>query len=168
MTLATHAAAGAAIAVILPASLPLVFFAAMASHYALDAIPHRDYDLNSFVEDENNSLNNDIVINRVFAFDLLKLTVDICLGLALALAVVFFIHPAGLLIVLAGVIGGMLPDGLQFIYMRSRSRFLSYFQRFHEFIHAKKELEVSVPAGLGLQAVVVALIFLVSYFWFMI
>ena len=45
MTLTPHSIVGAAIANLMPENPELGFAIAWASHYALDTIPHREYDI---------------------------------------------------------------------------------------------------------------------------
>lgn len=140
MILATHAIAGAALAAAMPDRPILAFTAGAASHFLLDAIPHWDYKLRSSRKDEDNPLNNDIVIGRYFWFDLIKIGTDALLGLILSW---LFFHSffadhgqLGLLTFIAGAIGGLLPDALQFAYFKLRSPWLTALQRFHYWIHA--------------------------------
>ena len=87
MTLTTHGIVGAAAARAFGWHPLAAFLAAMASHYLLDAIPHWHYHLRSERRDPSNYLNNDIVVDKSFAFDFLKLAFDGCLGFFLSFAI---------------------------------------------------------------------------------
>lgn len=139
MTLTAHAITGAALASLVP-DQPLVgFVIGFASHFVLDAIPHWDYKLNSKKEDSNNHMNDDMVINKDFLKDILKISFDGILGLLLSLIVFNFYFKFPTLVVLSGVIGAMMPDALQFVYMKWRHEPLISLQKFHLWIHADKK-----------------------------
>ena len=165
MILATHTIAGAALAAVMPNRPILAFTAGAASHFLLDAIPHWDYKLRSKREDESNPLNNDIVIDRDFRFDLIKIGVDALVGLALGW---FFFHQfflghgsLGLLTFVAGITGGLLPDLLQFAYFKLRSPWLTALQRFHYWIHADHDRKLKPLVGIPLQVLLIATIVLI-------
>jgi len=136
MILTNHAIVGAALAGLTPQQ-PLTGFAiGFLSHFLLDAIPHWDYELHSRKRDENNPINDDIVLGKAFVKDILKVGLDGTVGLLLSLFLfAYFLHYS-LIDVLAGAIGAMLPDALQFVYMKWRHEPLVSLQRFHLWIHA--------------------------------
>ena len=145
MTLTAHAITGAALASLVP-DQPLVGFAVgFISHFVLDAIPHWDYKLNSKKEDGNNHMNDDMVINKNFIKDILKISFDGILGLLLSLIVFNFYFKFSTFVVLSGVIGAMMPDALQFVYMKWRHEPLISLQKFHLWIHADKKIIEKLP-----------------------
>ena len=146
MTLTAHAITGAALASLVP-DQPLVGFAVgFISHFVLDAIPHWDYKLSSKKEDGNNHMNDDMVINKNFIKDILKISFDGILGLLFAYFIfVFFILNFLPLLFLSGVIGAMMPDALQFVYMKWRHEPLISLQKFHLWIHADKKIIEKLP-----------------------
>ena len=167
MILATHAIAGAALAAIMPDRPILAFTAGVASHFLLDAIPHWDYELRSKQEDKNNPLNNDMIIGRDFWLDLIKLGADTFLGLGLGwlfFQSFFLDHGAlGFLTFVAGAIGGLLPDALQFAYFKLRppaGGWLTTLQRFHYWIHADHDHKLEPIIGIISQAFIVAVVVL--------
>ncbi len=139
MTLLTHAIVGAAVGKVIGKSniwFGIIF--AFLSHFAVDAIRHGHYSLRSKYKDENNPLNNDILINKSFLFDLLKIGADFFLGLIFAQ--LFFNGPnleINWTIALYAFFG-TLPDALQFAYFKIRKEPLTTLQRFHLFCHSKK------------------------------
>lgn len=165
MILATHAITGAAFAAVMPDRPILAFTTGVMSHFLLDAIPHWDYELRSKREDASNPLNNDMIINREFWFDLIKLGADTFVGIGLGW---LFFHQfftnygsLGLLTFAAGVIGGLLPDALQFAYFKFRSPALTALQRFHYSIHADHARKLKPLVGVVTQALIVVAIILV-------
>ncbi len=142
MILTTHSIVGSALAKVATANPVLAFAIGMSSHYILDSLPHWEYHLGSATHDPNNRLNDDMVIGKNFVFDLIKIGFDFSLGLALSL--LFFYdsnQPSSLFIVLAGVAGGVMPDFLQFVYMKIRREPLVSLQKFHDFFHTALKLK---------------------------
>ena len=145
MTLTAHAITGAALASLVP-DQPLVGFAVgFISHFVLDAIPHWDYKLSSKKEDGNNHMNDDMVINKNFIKDILKISFDGILGLLFAYFIFVFYFKFSTFVVLSGVIGAMMPDALQFVYMKWRHEPLISLQKFHLWIHADKKIIEKLP-----------------------
>lgn len=166
MILATHAIAGAALAAIMPDRPAFAFAAGVASHFLLDAVPHWDYKLRSIRKDEKNPLNNDIVINSDFRFDLIKIGGDALAGLGLGWLFFhsFFTGQLGLLTFAMGAGGGLLPDLLQFAYFKLRSPWLTALQRFHRWIHADRARKLNPLVGIATQVLLVATIVLAVKF----
>ncbi len=145
MTLTAHAITGAALASLVP-DQPLVGFAVgFISHFVLDAIPHWDYKLSSKKEDGNNHMNDDMVINKNFIKDILKISFDGILGLLFAYFIFVFYFKFSTFVILSGVIGAMMPDALQFVYMKWRHEPLISLQKFHLWIHADKKIIEKLP-----------------------
>lgn len=141
MILATHAVAGAAVANLFPGHPVLGFVAGFASHFFLDAIPHWHYKLHSHSNETGHPMDSDILLNKEFPLDLLKMSCDALLGIGIA---VYFFHvtsPYFLSLTLLGAAAGMLPDALQFAYFKWRHEPLVTLQRFHVWIHATKGLD---------------------------
>lgn len=155
MTLATHAIIGAAAASVAPANIALAFIYAFASHFLIDAIPHWDYRLRSKTKNEDDPLQEDMAIGRAFFVDCLKIGGDALFGAAFVL---FFFRPFSQpfqSVIFAGILGGILPDGLQFLYYKFRREPLYSLQRFHIRIHAKKRLRNRPVLGIALQTALV-------------
>lgn len=140
MILAKHAIAGAAVASLTP-NEPLIGFATgFLSHFILDAIPHWDYSLDSKKEDENNPMNDDMIINRAFTKDLLKISFDGIVGILVSYLIFYFFLKISVVVILCGAIGAMIPDALQFVYMKWRHEPFVSLYRFHLWIHSDKKL----------------------------
>lgn len=151
MVLATHAMIGAAVANIFPAHPVLGFFAGFTSHFLADAIPHWHYPLTTTKGDKNDLMNADMVINKHFPFDLLKISIDALLGIGCAFFFFGVSYPYLFSATLLGAAGGMLPDALQFAYWKWRHEPLTSLQRFHLWVHAKRRLDDRPILGPALQ-----------------
>ncbi|KKW35846.1 hypothetical protein A2852_02615 [Candidatus Adlerbacteria bacterium RIFCSPHIGHO2_01_FULL_54_23] len=162
MTLTTHALVGTAAAALFPAQPYLAFSAAFASHFAIDAIPHWDYGkwlLRSIVEDKVNPLATDMIIGKDFMRDLIVIGADAALGVAASLFIFsFWLFAVPPEIVLIGVVAGILPDPLQFVYYKTRWFIFEPLQRFHIWIQWKQLEDIPPPLGAGLQAALVAIV----------
>jgi|SRR6185312_11319873 hypothetical protein len=153
MILSTHAVVGAAIASLFPSHPVLAIAAAFASHFAIDAIPHWDYPLQS-IAIGNGADNRRLKIDAALVRDLGLVGFDAFAGLALAM--LLFATPATAWIIALGAVAGMLPDPLQFahsIYPREPLRSL---QHFHSWIHSKRKLRWRL--GISSQATFAALV----------
>src|SRR3989344_5616837 len=141
MTLSAHAIVGASIASIIPSHPVLGFVTGFASHFLLDAIPHWDYFLFSRKEDNDDEMNNDMIMNKYLILDLLRVSSDAIIGVIIVLFL-FGISDRHLIWApLLGMIGGMAPDALQFVYFKWRHEPMISLQRFHLWIHSKKRLD---------------------------
>ena len=112
MILATHAIVGAAIASQIPNHPVIALLAGIASHFAIDAIPHWDYPLRSIRSIANKG--SPLTLDKGFLVDLSLIALDGLAGLALAFSL--FAQPSSLLTILLGALGGMLPDPLRFVH----------------------------------------------------
>jgi hypothetical protein len=162
MTLTTHAIAGAAIASVLPSHPILGFTVGFASHFLLDSIPHWDYSLRSTKKDPNNSMNDDMVINKNFVFDLFKIGFDVALGLIIVLFLFGISNFHLVWMPIWGAIGAITPDALQFVYFKWRHEPFVSLQRFHIGIQRNKQLNNYPVLGILLQTIVIVFLVVVS------
>lgn len=153
MTLGTHAIVGASVASLVPAHPVLAFILGFASHFVLDAIPHWDYSLRSLEKGKGGRLDVDMVLNKAFVGDLVRISFDALLGLSIAL-IAFRDAEAFPYVILLGAFAAMLPDALQFAYFKWKREPLRSLQRFHMFIHAEGRIH-DAARGILLQLVVV-------------
>ena len=156
MILATHAVVGAAIASLIPDHPLGAFLAGVASHFAIDAIPHWDYPLRSMFRGADKGAP--LALDRGLVIDFSLIALDAFAGLALAIWL--FATPATMLTIVMGIFGGILPDPLQFAHRLYPYEPLRSLQRFHQWIHSKTKL--GWPLGVTTQAafaLVVALAF---------
>jgi len=153
MTLATHAVVGAGVASAFGLMPGGAFCAGFASHFLLDRLPHWDYELKSATINKVDPLKSTWTINRQATRDFIKISFDLLLGFSLAL--IFFAgNGQGYwLSILFGAFGGMLPDGLQFLYLKLRREPLTLFFRFHSLMHSSIKIK-NTFWGLFLTALV--------------
>jgi hypothetical protein len=152
MILSTHAVVGGAIASFMPGHPALAFAVGAASHFAIDAIPHVDYPLYSITV--KRSAPSAMIFNWLLVQDLGLIALDACVGLALTLWL--YASPGATTAVLAGALGAMLPDSLQFVQKLYPREPLRSLQRFHVWIHTKRTL--NWPLGVSSQLSFVALV----------
>ena len=152
MILSTHAIVGGAIASLMPGHPALAFVVGVASHFAIDAIPHVDYPLHSITV--RRSAASALTLNWLLVQDLSLITLDACVGLAIVLCL--YASPGAIIAVLAGALGAMLPDPLQVLQKLYPREPLRSLQRFHGWMHTKRRL--SWPLGVISQLSFVALV----------
>jgi hypothetical protein len=137
MILSTHAIVGGAIASLLPSHPVLTAVAAFASHFAIDAIPHWDYPLQS-VSVGTAADNRRLRLNRGLLIDLLAIGLDAVAGLLLAIWL--FATSASVWVIALGAVAAMLPDPLQFLHSLHPREPLKTLQHFHSWIHTRRRL----------------------------
>ena len=154
MILATHAIVGAAVASQIPNHPITALVAGIASHFAIDAIPHWDYPLRSILR---GSKGSPLTLDKGMLVDFSLIAIDGLAGLAIALSL--FAQPSALLTILLGALGGMLPDAFQFVHRLYPREPLRTVQRFHIWIHAKQKLDwpVGIASQLAFNAAVIQL-----------
>ncbi len=159
MTLTTHAVVGASLAALIPSQPALGFAVGFVSHFLLDAIPHWDYHLKASHENKEDRLQSTLVFTRDTIIDLVKIGFDGFLGLFLPF---FFFMPQSwplAVALLCGAFGGMLPDGLQFVYYQVRREPITSLQRFHQYIHAETRLKDYWIPGLTIQVAIIVAVY---------
>ena len=162
MVLSTHVVAGAALAQLFPQNPALGFGVAFVSHFVLDMIPHWDYRLVSLEAGATGQkIDKEFKINPAFVADLMKIGADLLLGLILAFLVFYPDSKLDLLILFLGVSGALLPDFLQFVFYKFRPFWLKPLQRFHIWIHARRDFNNRPVLGIVMQVVLAAIFILV-------
>jgi hypothetical protein len=161
MTLTTHAIAGATLATLVPNYPVLGFVIGFGSHYVLDAIPHWSYSVTSLEKDKENSLNTIMIITKTSYKDLLIISLDGICGLLFSFIILNGFYHHGLLIILMGALGGMLPDFLQFCYWLWKSKLLVPLQRLHNWAHTKIKIDDKPVLGVLSQIIIIFLIVLI-------
>jgi len=136
MVLTTHIVVGSALAAPLVASgYPVLgVVAGLASHYALDMIPHWSYRLPSisFGKNRNEWHFKPNVVDIIF--DVCKIGIDVLFGLALVFFVTAPANNYTTPLLLAGL-AGILPDALQGIRLLYKKFPISQLQNFHDWWH---------------------------------
>lgn len=153
MILVTHAITGGAIGKLLPNNPVSAFILGFASHFVTDAIPHWHYPLFSVKEDKSDPMRNDMLFNKWFVVDIFNIGIDCLSGILLSL---IFFHPSltfdsSFISVLAGAVGGVAPDALQFFYWKIPNKPLIALQKFHLWIHSKIDLDSRHLIGISTQ-----------------
>jgi len=143
MILSTHAVVGAALASLMPSHPAEALAVGFASHFLVDAIPHWDYPLRSI--SLGPSARNDVRVTAARLRDLVVVGIDAFAGLAVAIGV--FGTKANLAAVMAGAVGGIIPDALQFVYTLYPRQPLTTLQRFHTWIHSNRKLGWRLGVG---------------------
>jgi hypothetical protein len=155
MILSTHAIIGAAIASLMPDHPLLGFVSGIASHFAIDAIPHWDYSLRAISAKPGASFA--MTPNWSLFRDLGLIMIDASVGLGIGLWL--YASPPGVTTVILGALGGMLPDPLQIAHKLYPREPLRSLQRFHVWIHTKRRLswQVGVSSQLSFVWLVIGL-----------
>lgn len=165
MTLASHAIAGAAVASFFPKNPVAAFVFGFLSHFVLDAVPHGHYTLRSRTHHPENPLSEDMPWGKNLFFDLVKIGADFLLGLGLG--IVLFQNPGMPVnwVIILGAIAGMAPDALQFVYWKIRREPLISLQKFHIWMHTKKNFNAKpfIFAGVELSVIIFSVL-LVGFF----
>lgn len=161
MILSTHSVIGASFAGLLATDPALAFTVGLTSHYLLDAIPHWEYELASKTNDDE--LDFKFGTTGFFS-DISKIFLDLILGLAISYYLFVTLAGFSWLVVLAGIVGGVLPDFFQFFYAEHKIKLLAVTQKIHDFFHTedrpyKKAQVKGALLQLGLVIVVVSLTF---------
>lgn len=164
MILVTHGLIGAAVGRLFPNAPAVSFIAGLTSHFILDAIPHWHYPLFSHIGNENDPINSDMVIGKKFLMDLVDIGIDFSSGIILP--ILFFQGWSGFSelspSLIAGALGGMLPDLSHFIYMKLKKEPFRLIERFHAWIHSKTYLDKRHFIGIGSQILIGAAAVLLS------
>jgi hypothetical protein len=154
LTLTTHAVVGGAIVSLMPSFPMLGLCLAFASHFLLDAIPHLDYPIRSASVDPK--IGARMRFDRALLIDTVTIGADAVLGIVLAVAL--FAAQANLLLVACGAGAAILPDALQFAYLRFRREPLASLQRFHCWIHTSNRMKRQPILGVVSQVAFVAVL----------
>ncbi len=163
MTLTTHAMVGVAAASFAPSHRVLAFSLAFLSHFLIDAIPHWDYHLVSHHYEGDDMMTVDMPFGIKFLGDLVKIGFDFILGWVFSFLIFGLFITLSPALITIGIVGGMLPDFLQFAYMKFRHEPLVSLQRFHMWIHTKKRLWQRPVLGTTYQALIVLFAVLISW-----
>lgn len=165
MILVTHAIVGGAIGSLIPSQPILAFFLGFLSHFAADAIPHWHYPLFSRKVHDGDPMDNELLLNKWFIVDLFSIGIDFLAGIILSM---IFFHPlvsfdTALLSTLAGAIGGVAPDPLQFLYWKIPNKPLIALQKIHiNWAHSKINIDSKHLLGISSQVLFAAVIILTA------
>lgn len=152
-----HASAGLLLAQFMP-NPAAAFFAGVVSHYILDAVPHGDTGLGPW-------LTGGHARRRIVTIE----TIDLGLAAIVVLSMVERHSATWWLTLVAGAVGGIMPDllwGVRFVFDNQGwripliTRFLHAHDRWHSWGHAKHPYDIPFAAGIVIQAILLASVFL--------
>ncbi|MFA5763947.1 MAG: hypothetical protein WCX27_02990 [Candidatus Paceibacterota bacterium] len=157
MILTPHSIVGATVANVFPEDPALGFALAFASHYFLDTLPHREYDIEHFFNANKTGFKNRGSVLKFFS----SISLDLVVGVLIAM--LFFVRDErSLLLTLLGIFAGLLPDFFQFMYLKFKNQPWAFFQKIHNaFHHPDKMLDRSIIGTL--TQIVTAGLFLMFY-----
>lgn len=164
MILSVHATFGAAVASLVPSHPVTGFALGFLSHFFLDTIPHKDYELISIEPDSKGKMNTLDLICRKFQLirDMLLVSFDALVGFCLAF--MFFYNPDHPWVFLVGAVASMLPDFFTFLYLLFKHKPLVTFFDFHSsVIHSKLVLKLNQVTGVVVQFFTVALLIAILF-----
>lgn len=144
MTLGTHIVVAGAAGALFAGNPIMAFFLGIASHFAVDAIPHWDWPIKSIQSTGEKATEGKMgggfsAILRDFSFAGL----DVLWGVVvLSIAASFFNISIFSFWFVAVVAGGVLPDALQLLYFMFKREPLTTIQRFHGWIHTDRKIAV--------------------------
>lgn len=157
MFLTIHGPVGALVGALAPDPVSAFALGAL-SHYAIDAIPHGDERLGGHLEG---------VAKLRFIVRIGLVDAAIAVVALIAILQPWRIWPS--FTVLAGVAGGLVPDGLQLLHhLFPRVRWFDWHQWFHDYCHLRiiPYDPRLIPTGLAVQLVVLATTIAVHSRWF--
>ncbi len=137
MILIPHAIVGAAITNLFPKHKVLGFSLALASHYALDLIPHSEYKLDGFFDEDTKTIKS-IWNNTKAYFHLFRVALDLLSAIILCF-IIFVRGEQSFELTALGILAGILPDFLQFIYLKFKNQPWKFLQKIHDIFHSKNK-----------------------------
>jgi hypothetical protein len=147
MFLTIHAASGALIGLNTPHPF-LAFVLSFISHFVLDLVPHGDETIGE------NLKKGTLTIKHLGIA-----TSDIFLTILTTLFIIFLNSSSNPISVALGIIGGLLPDLIQMLYLYSRHPWFKNFSDLHQALHySQGQFQMRLRYGLLFQTVI--LIFL--------
>ncbi len=148
MILIPHTIVGAAITNLLPGHKILGFSLAFVSHYALDLIPHTEYNLDGFFDNDSKSIKS-IWNNTKAQFHLLRVAFDLLIGIILC-AFIFIRGEQSFVLTALGILAGILPDFFQLLYFKYKKQPFVFLQKVHDTFHNSNK-NPKLLIGLGSQ-----------------
>ena len=148
MTLATHILVAGAVTKPFLGRVNnlLIFVISIFSHYLSDAITHYDYNLASIEWKEGEKQNSRVVPNlQLIVLDLLNIAIDVAIGTTvLILCSRPEINSQNFAAYSLIVLGSILPDALQPIFIMYKKFPMDLIQNFHDFWHSKTKFKTGL------------------------
>ena len=123
--------------------------AAFVSHFVLDAIPHWDYEVDAV--DKGDIFSEHELNQNKMKTAMLKVGFDGLLGMSVPLILAYVLGES-LFLVFLGAGFAILPDFLQFVYLKTKTTLLHGFMEFHHGIHSHIRLDGKPLVGLFTQS----------------
>lgn len=114
-------------------------------HYALDVIPHDEYDIEAMKTGK---------INKGFLHCALKVFIDLVIGFGLGIYI-YFVSGASFFNIILAMFFSLIPDFFTLISFFYRAKFLTSLNRFHEFLHFYKYRKVPYWVRMSTQILVI-------------
>jgi hypothetical protein len=142
MILLVHALIGAVIGSYIT-NYWLIFLLALISHFLMDIIPHRDYNTEPLEESMG-----------ITAWPtMIKIALD--LGAGIVLILIFVWNSSIKSAIFLGMISAIIPDGLTFLYWRTKNSLLGKIALLHRnILHAKDNKKTPLFWGITIQIVI--------------
>lgn len=156
MILAPHAIIGIAISRVVTTSPVVAFFVALLSHFFADMVPHWEYKISESIHPDT---SKEIIINKEFLTDVLKIGTDIVFGVLISFWLFYDNNPY---FIIMSRMGGIFPDFLQFLYGKIKIKPLIIFKGFHDSFHAQR-LQGKTVLGIAYQLLTTTFFVLSSY-----
>lgn len=152
----THTVIGTAAAGLVAGNPVLGFGLALGSHYLSDVVPHWEYKLitKSLDPDFEEKI---LWTDRNLWIDILKLGVDFGLGIVVSILLFKLYFNVDWLTIIVGIMGGVLPDVLQFAYAKIKKEPFLLFQKIHNFFHSDIKWSKQPIKGISIQIIAIAL-----------
>ncbi len=161
MILTPHAIIGASLANIIPDNPALGFGLAFLGHYVLDMLPHTDYEVDNFVDKETKTVRS-IFKNSRALLDFLFIIFDFIIAVFLCI-LLFVRDEKTAIITLVGIMGGVLSDFFQFLYLKFKNQPWIFFQKIHKKFHFDIDKKPNLLVGVLMQ-ILSPVLFLIIYY----
>ena len=147
MYLTVHAAAGASIGTLFN-STPLAFGLAVLSHFVLDRIPHDDPPIVA------GTARDGVLHNPIFRHFVIVALFDFIVALVLVTEVIRILPQYRPAAMVAGALGGVLPDLLFGLYRLTGVKWLAAYNHFHDSMHFDiKRFPITFFVGFTIQII---------------
>lgn len=163
MVFATHTIVGLGLtSALAPQSAVVAFTLSLAGHYLSDMIPHWQYAPAFIKSDEKDKLNAQLLggFRRWFS-GLALIGLDLAIGLIAGLWLFNVWSRVSVWVVVASVVGSILPDLLQPLYFVFHRQPWTSLQKFHNFWHSRRPHLEDPVSGILTQVALVAIFTLV-------
>jgi hypothetical protein len=124
-------------------------------------LPHTDYDIKRFLDTKSKTIHS-IFKNAGSAMHFFTIVFDLLF--AVLLCVLLFVRDEKTAVItLIGIIGGVLPDFLQFLYYKYKVEPWIFIQKIHDKFHFDIETKHNLILGIFVQ-ILVPILVLIIYF----